>query len=64
MRSIYNKSRPPTNVEIHNLIMKIKGEIDTIREHKDLEDTHDLSRASHHLDSFLNALEKQQIYKE
>lgn len=59
MRSIYNRPKPLTNENIYSLIMKVKSEIDTIRENKSLEDDHDLSHASHHLDNFLNALDEQ-----
>ena len=59
MRSVYNGPKPKTDVEIYKTIMEVKSEIDTIREEKNLEDDHDLSRASDHLDSYLNALEEQ-----
>lgn len=62
MKSVYNRPRVSTDIEIYSLVMKMKGEIDTIRENKDLDDKHDLSLASNYLDSFLNALDEQGVY--
>lgn len=39
--------------------MEVKSIIDTIREDKNLEDDHDLSLSSNHLDLFLDAFEIQ-----
>ena len=39
--------------------MEVKSIIDTIREDKGLDDAHDLSLSSNHLDSCLDALELQ-----
>jgi hypothetical protein len=57
MRSVYNGPAFKTN--IFDTIVKVKGEIDTIRELKNLDDDHDLSLASNYLDSFLDSIERQ-----
>ena len=48
---------------IYVLIIEAKGYIDTIREMKNLDDSHDLSLASEYLESFLCSLEKQRVDK-
>lgn len=59
MRSVYNRPKSKTNAEIFKTIMECKSLIDTIREEKGLDDGHDLSLASNHLDNFLDAIETQ-----
>lgn len=59
MKAHHGRETRKTNDEIYTAILKAKGEIDTIREDRNLDDNHDLSHASDHLDSFLNALEEQ-----
>lgn len=57
MKSIYPKYS--NDESIVKIVMRVKSEIDTIREVKGLDDSHDLSLASNHLDSFLDAIESQ-----
>ncbi len=49
-----------TNKQCYDLMMKVKGEIDTIRELKNIEDSnHPLTIASDALNDYLDALEEQ-----
>ncbi len=60
MKTIFKyKEFPTSNEDIYLSFMEIKSIIDTVREEKGLDESHDLSLASNHLDSFLNALESQ-----
>ena len=52
-----------SDLYIYILIRNMKGELDTIREMKGLDDSHDISKVSDIFENLLNDYEKQGIVK-